>query len=200
MNAWHTALPLNTIVQWCTGSFKGALNCTPMTPRDASLSDSCTPDHCCFWEYTDSCEYTEKTIFPFLSHWMGYDRGDSFPLDFELNGIPFGSKSKGKLSPRPYPIQFERKSNTSFLSVSGQQIGSLELVIGWVTTLRVTYFLVGGCQSVKQISHDRTKKSNRVKMTSRVSNSKSVNVTHAVCRLSWLKLYFLRVKNKSRIL
>jgi len=27
---------------------------------------------------------------------MGYDRGDSFPFDFEPNGIPFGSKSKGK--------------------------------------------------------------------------------------------------------
>ena len=50
---------------------------------------------------------------------MGYDRGDSFPLDFEPNGNPFGSKSKGKLSPRSYPIQFERKSNTSFLSEDG---------------------------------------------------------------------------------
>ena len=48
---------------------------------------------------------------------MGYDRGDSFPFDFEPNGIPFGSKSKGKLSPRSDPIQFERKWNTSFLSV-----------------------------------------------------------------------------------
>ena len=48
---------------------------------------------------------------------MGYDRGDSFSLDFEPNGFPFGSKSKGKLSPRSYPIQFERKGNTSFLSV-----------------------------------------------------------------------------------
>ena len=28
---------------------------------------------------------------------MGYDRGDSFPFDFEPNGIQFGSKSKGKL-------------------------------------------------------------------------------------------------------
>ena len=45
---------------------------------------------------------------------MGYDRGDSFPFDFEQNGIPFGSKSKGKLSPQPYPIRFERKY--SFLS------------------------------------------------------------------------------------
>ena len=40
---------------------------------------------------------------------MGYDRGDSFPFDFEPNGNPFGSKSKGKLSPRSYPIQCERK-------------------------------------------------------------------------------------------
>ena len=48
---------------------------------------------------------------------MGYDHGDSFPFDFEPNGNPFGSKSKGKLSQRSYPIQFERKLNTSFLSV-----------------------------------------------------------------------------------
>ena len=48
---------------------------------------------------------------------MGYDRGDSFPLDFEPNGIPFGSKSKRKLSPRSYPIQCERKWKHSFLSV-----------------------------------------------------------------------------------
>ena len=40
---------------------------------------------------------------------MGYDGGDSFPFDFEQNGIPLGSKSKGKFSPRSYPIQFERK-------------------------------------------------------------------------------------------
>ena len=58
--------------------------------------------------------YTEKTIFPFpftlngiknqkiktlliLIHdtVSGYDRGDSFPFDFEPNGNPFGSKSKG---------------------------------------------------------------------------------------------------------
>ena len=29
---------------------------------------------------------------------MGYDRGDSFPFDFEPDGIPFGSKLKGTLS------------------------------------------------------------------------------------------------------
>ena len=48
---------------------------------------------------------------------MGYDRGDSFPFDLEPNGIPFGSKLKRKLSLQSYPIQFERKWKTSFLSV-----------------------------------------------------------------------------------
>jgi len=38
-----------------------------------------------------------KLYFHFLSHLMGYDRGDSFPFDFEPNEIPFSSKSKGKL-------------------------------------------------------------------------------------------------------
>ena len=48
---------------------------------------------------------------------MGYDRDDSFPFDFETNGIPLDSKSKGKLSSRSYPIQFERKWKYSFFSV-----------------------------------------------------------------------------------
>ena len=47
---------------------------------------------------------------------MGYDRGYSFPFDFEPNEIPIGSKLKGKLLPRSYPIQFEKKMNYSFLS------------------------------------------------------------------------------------
>ena len=54
----------------------------------------------------DLSMYTEKTIFPF---------------NFESNGNPFGSKSKGKLSPRSYPIQCERKWKYSFLSVSGDK-------------------------------------------------------------------------------
>ena len=49
---------------------------------------------------------------------MGYDRDDNFPFDFKPNGIPFGSKSKGKLSPRSYPIQCERNWKDSFLSVT----------------------------------------------------------------------------------
>ena len=61
-----------------------------------------------------------KLYFHFISHRMGYGCGDSFPLDFEPNGIPFGSKSKGKLSPQPYPIQCGRKWKYSFLSVYAQ--------------------------------------------------------------------------------
>ena len=48
---------------------------------------------------------------------MGYDRGDSFPFDFEPNGIPLGSKSIGKLSLRSYPNQFERKWKLKKFSV-----------------------------------------------------------------------------------
>ena len=50
-----------------------------------------------------------KLYFLFFSYWMGYDRGDSFPIDVEPNGVPFGLKSKGKLSPRSYPLQYENK-------------------------------------------------------------------------------------------
>ena len=47
---------------------------------------------------------------------MRCDRGDSFPFDFEPNGNLFGSKWKGKLSPRSYPIPFKMKCKYSFLS------------------------------------------------------------------------------------
>ena len=47
---------------------------------------------------------------------MGYNRGDSLTFDYEPNGNPFGSKSEGKLLPRSYSIQCERKWKYSFLS------------------------------------------------------------------------------------
>ena len=59
-----------------------------------------------------------KLVFHFLANWMGYGRGDSFPLDFKPNGNPFGSKSKGNLSPRSYPIQCERNWKYNCLSVA----------------------------------------------------------------------------------
>ena len=63
-----------------------------------------------------------KLVFHILSNWMGYDRGDSFPFDFEPNGIPFSSKLKGKLSTRSYPIHCERKWKYSFLSVEDARL------------------------------------------------------------------------------
>ena len=53
---------------------------------------------------------------------MGYDHSDSFPFDFEPNRILFGTKSKGKLSPRSYPILYEREWKSSFLSVGNIQL------------------------------------------------------------------------------
>ena len=63
------------------------------------------------------CFTLRKTDFPFLSHWIRYNGDDSFPSDSEPNGIQFDSKSKGKTSSQSYPIQFERKWESSFLSV-----------------------------------------------------------------------------------
>ena len=69
--------------------------------------------------FTNSPATLRKLCLHFLSHWMGYDRDDSFPFNFEPNGISFGSKSNGKLSPRSYPIQCEKNLKYSFLSVTG---------------------------------------------------------------------------------
>ena len=69
---------------------------------------------------------------------MGHDRGDSFPFDFEPSGVSFGSKSKGKLTPQPYPIQFERKWKYSFLSVETpdwSSLGSGRRVMGSIIKL-----------------------------------------------------------------
>ena len=56
-------------------------------------------------------EGTAFIHFHFISHRMEFDRGDSFPFDFEPNRIPFGSKSKRRLSLRSHSIQFERNRN-----------------------------------------------------------------------------------------
>ena len=66
--------------------------------------------------------HSEEIDYQFLSNLLEYDRGDSFPFNFEPNEIPFGSKSKGKLSPRSYPIQCKRKLKYSFLSVPSLRI------------------------------------------------------------------------------
>ena len=54
-------------------------------------------------------KHTQIDRFAFLSNWFEYDSGDNFLFEFELNGIPFGSELKEKLSSGFYSIQFERK-------------------------------------------------------------------------------------------
>ena len=66
--------------------------------------------------------YTEKTMFPFPLKLNGLWSWCQFSFLFsELNGIQFCLKLKGKLWPRSYPIQCERKWEHSFLSVSDGQ-------------------------------------------------------------------------------
>ena len=79
---------------------------------------------------------------------MGYDRGDSFPFDFEPNGILFGLKSKGKLSPRSYPIQCEKNWIYSFLT-------SLVLDIGHYFCSKTKHFF-GVFLNIQNISETET--------------------------------------------
>ena len=83
---------------------------------------------------------------------MGYDRGDSFPFEFEPNGIIFGLKSKGKLSPRSYPSQCERKWKHSFLSVNAPKHGSLLTLF----FLSITNFIYSFQMLFFHINHSAT--------------------------------------------
>ena len=53
--------------------------------------------------------YTKKTVFLFPFTLNGIWSWWLFTFRFKPNGIPFGSKSKVKLSLQSYPIQCERK-------------------------------------------------------------------------------------------
>ena len=74
------------------------------------------------------------TVFLSILNQMEYNRGDSFPFDFEpnANGIPFGSKWKGKQSPRLYSIQYETNHAAISLSVTTCK----KLAITGISTLR----------------------------------------------------------------
>ena len=51
-----------------------------------------------------------RAIFSvFVKDWNGAIFFDSFPFDFEPNVIPYGSKSKGKLSHRSHSVQLAKK-------------------------------------------------------------------------------------------
>ena len=45
---------------------------------------------------------------------MGYDRGDSFPFDFEPNGIPFGSNRKENYHHDHIPFNVKGNGNIVF--------------------------------------------------------------------------------------
>ena len=69
------------------------------------------------WIATEKTTNIKKTSIPFPFRLNGIWSWWQFSFRFsEPNRIPFGSKSKGKLSPQSYPIQFERKWKYSFLS------------------------------------------------------------------------------------
>ena len=61
-----------------------------------------------------------KLYFQFLSHWMGYDRGDSFPFDF-LNQMEFHLVQNQKKNCHHDHIPFNLKGtgNIIFQSISG---------------------------------------------------------------------------------
>ena len=76
---------------------------------------------------------------------MEYDHGDSFPFDIDPNRIPFGSKLKGKLSPRSYPIQCEWKY--SFLSVQQLTPNHVPGFIGQCGEVSISWYKYLSCRS-----------------------------------------------------
>ena len=61
--------------------------------------------------------WAENEDFFLLSNRMEYDRGSSFPFDFEPNGFPFFGKNwEENCDPNHIPFQFERKMKAIFMS------------------------------------------------------------------------------------
>ena len=115
--------------------YRGSLTATPLCQQVVAFrsagkmylessdksSKSCSVGLYCLYIYDywncSYCRCTEKTIFPFPFALNGIWSWWQFFFRFsESNRIPFGSKSKRKLSPRSYPIQCDRKCKYSFLS------------------------------------------------------------------------------------
>ena len=74
------------------------------------------------WEQNVYPLTLRKLVFYFLSNSMRYDRGDSFPFDFEPNGIPFGSKSRKENCPHDHiPFKMQGNGNIVFSVYSQKQ-------------------------------------------------------------------------------
>ena len=116
---WGTLLiPLLSYTVMLKGLQMGPQLGAPMRSRGTSQWDGCTPIGCSYSRHRLSGQYTEKNIFPFPFELNGIWSWWQFSFDFKPNGFPFGSKLKGKLSPRSYPIHFERKCRYSLLIVA----------------------------------------------------------------------------------
>ena len=60
---------------------------------------------------------------------MGYDRSDSFPFDFEPNGIPFGSENRKENSHHEHiPLNLEGNEILVF-SVKGEFRGKFDCFV-----------------------------------------------------------------------
>ena len=68
--------PLNRTIWWFKWWSRGFQTRSQLGTQDAVCN------------MTSRWSKLRKPLFHFLSNWMGHDRGDSFPFDFEPNGIP----------------------------------------------------------------------------------------------------------------
>ena len=96
------------IVLWCMGGFRGHsirppwCRKTPVSRTAISLSVTIF--------LSGSLSTLRKLYFHFLSHWMGYDRGDNFPFNF-LNPIEFHLVQNRKENCHHDHIPFTVKGN-----------------------------------------------------------------------------------------
>ena len=142
-----------------------------------------------------------KLCFHFLSRWMGYDRGDSFPFDFEPNVIPFGSKSKGK-----YPIQCERNWKYSFFwCIEKKRDIAPETTIRSgggnedVSPIRNAHFtilsIVASCHPLVPNQKNNNRKQSYTQRNLIESNLNEIVFT--IFRLIWIQTDFRSVLNQS---
>ena len=112
--------PLNTIVFWWSAGFRGPSIGLPWC-RETLVSRTAIRQIAVVLPVQvpgiQVVTCTEKTSIPFPFKGNGIWSWWQFSFRFEPNGIPFGSISKGNLSAWSYHIQYERKWNTSCLSV-----------------------------------------------------------------------------------
>ena len=81
--------PIDTILPWCSRVFTGSHNWDSLNDADRNQPDTARFLRPFYWTCFHRPSILRKLVFYFFSNWMVYDRGDSFPVDFEPNGNPF---------------------------------------------------------------------------------------------------------------